>query len=101
MGAAESVIERHLVEQVERLDGLCCKMGLNGWPDRICILDGGTVFFVECKARGGRVSPIQLRVHAKLRSRGFRVFVPYTKYDVEAIVCTMRGVAKQNLESGA
>jgi hypothetical protein len=46
-----------------------------GLPDRLVLLPGGVCFFVEVKTTGEIPSPIQLVVHKKIRSRGFRVYV--------------------------
>lgn len=48
---------------------------ITGLPDRLVLLPGGRVWFVEFKAPGGRVSPRQRTVHALLRRMGFRVDV--------------------------
>ncbi len=46
-----------------------------GVPDRIAILPGGRIIFVELKKDGGRISPIQKRMHKKLRKLGADVRV--------------------------
>ena len=66
----ESQIEHHLVQRVEEIGGLCLKFvspGRVGVPDRIVILPGGEVIWVELKAPGGKVSPAQARMHKRLR----------------------------------
>lgn len=58
----EAVLEARLRRGVEALGGVCCKWtspGRRGVPDRICILPGGRVYFVEMKAPGGRLSDWQ------------------------------------------
>ena len=49
--------------------------GWEGAPDRIILLPGGRIFFVEVKRPGGRPSPLQLKRHEQLRNLGFDVFV--------------------------
>ena len=63
----ESKIETHLRIRSHRLGGECIKMGQEGWPDRLVILPGGEVTFVETKATDGRAKPHQLRRHARLK----------------------------------
>lgn len=68
----ERDIEKELKEAVEASGGLCYKWvspGNNGVPDRIVILPGGEICFVELKTATGQVSPIQraqLRKLAKM-----------------------------------
>lgn len=63
----ERDIERWLVKSVEALGGKAYKFvspGRAGVADRIVVLPGGAVWFVEVKAPGGRLSPLQ-RVFAQ------------------------------------
>ena len=74
----EKIIERKLVVQVKRRGGLCPKFvspGSDGMPDRLVLLPGGKLAFVELKAPGARPRPLQLMRHAQLRALGFSVFV--------------------------
>ena len=63
MTPMEKDIERALVEKVKQHGGYCLKWVCPGWsgvPDRIVILPGGRVVFVELKRpKGGRLSPMQ------------------------------------------
>lgn len=75
---SEKKIEAFLVQEVKKLKGLCLKFvspNMRGVPDRICILPGGNIFFVELKSEGFKVQPHQLRVHEYFRSLGTRVYV--------------------------
>lgn len=78
----ESKIERHLKIRIHRIGGRCIKMGQDGWPDRLVILPGGEMIFVETKATEGKVKPHQARRHADLESFSQEVFVPHS---IEAI----------------
>lgn len=56
----ESDIERRLVQGVKKLGGRAYKFvspGNVGVPDRLVVLPGGVVLFVEVKAPDGRLSP--------------------------------------------
>lgn len=58
----EKTVERHLVEGVKKLGGLCYKFtspGNPGVPDRIIITDTGRVIFVELKSDTGRLRKLQ------------------------------------------
>jgi len=49
--------------------------GWNGAPDRICLLPGKRIIFVETKATGKTPRPLQLKRHEQLRNLGFEVRV--------------------------
>ena len=74
----EKFIEKKLVARIKREGGLCPKFvspGSDGWPDRIVLMPGGRIAFVELKAPQGRLRPIQVQRHAQLRDLGFIVYV--------------------------
>lgn len=74
----EKEIEKKLVEETKRRKGLAVKFvspGFDGMPDRILLLPGGKIVFVEVKAQGRKPRPLQLVRHATLRRLGFTVFV--------------------------
>jgi hypothetical protein len=65
----ESAIEHHLVVRVRKIGGECFKFtspGRLGVPDRIVVLPGGEVIWIELKAWLGTLSPVQVRMHARL-----------------------------------
>lgn len=76
---SEKTLERSLKRNVEKeLKGWCLKLlssHITGLPDRICLLPGGRVFFVEVKTTGEKPRKIQLWVHDKLRRLGFEVYI--------------------------
>lgn len=55
-------------------------------PDRIVLLPGGRLIFVECKAPGEQPRADQLREHKRLRALGFTVVVLDSK-NLEGILC--------------
>ena len=74
----ERTIEQRLVEAVRKAGGLCPKFVSPGWdgvPDRIVLLTGGKMGFVELKAPGRKLRPLQRRRREQLERLGFRVFV--------------------------
>ena len=73
----ERTIEQRLVEAVRKAGGLCPKFVSPGWdgvPDRIVLLPGGKLGFVELKAPGQKLRPLQRRRREQLERLGFRVF---------------------------
>ena len=76
--ARERDIERALVEAVAAAGGIAYKFtspARRGVPDRLIVLPGGRVRFVEVKAPGGRLSKLQEIEIARLRSLGASVGV--------------------------
>ena len=74
----EKTIEQKLVQAVKAMGGIAPKFispGLDGMPDRIVLLPGGHMAFVEVKAMGCKPRPLQLARHGMLRRLGFRVYV--------------------------
>lgn len=74
----ESSIEKHLVAEVKKAGGIAYKFispGRRAVPDRLVLLPGGRVVFVECKAPDEKPRPEQLREHERLRAMGFSVVV--------------------------
>ena len=74
----EATIERKLVSAEKLRGGICPKWvspGYDGVPDRIVLLPGGKIGFVEVKAPGEKPRPLQLARHKTLMNLGFRVYV--------------------------
>ena len=74
----EKEIEKKLTQMVKQAGGICPKLvspGTDGMPDRMVLLPGGCIGFVEVKAPGEKPRPLQLARHRLLRSLGFRVYV--------------------------
>jgi hypothetical protein len=74
----EITIERALKKMVESVGGLAWKFtspGTVGVPDRIVLLPGGRIVFVELKDAGKKPDPIQLARKRQLEMLGFDVRV--------------------------
>lgn len=85
----ETTIENYLVREVERIGGLCPKWvspGNNGVQDRLVILPGGITVYVETKAPGKPLKPLQEKWAKKLRTLGHRVYRIDTKADVDRFI---------------
>ena len=86
---SESMIERKLRVEAARRGGLSMKFvspGMDGVPDRIVLLPGGKMAFVELKAPGRRLRPLQEARRRRLESLGFRVFVVDGMEDVGEVL---------------
>ena len=74
----EKQIESKLVKAVRAAGGVCPKFvspGTDGMPDRLVLLPGCRIGFVEVKAPGKEPRPLQTQRHKQLRALGFPVFV--------------------------
>lgn len=74
----ESAIEASLRQKVKSKDGLYYKftsVGNAGVPDRIVIMPGGRVIFIELKDRGGMIGRLQQYQMDRIRERGCEVYV--------------------------
>lgn len=84
----ESTVENNLVKKVKAAGGTAYKFtspGRKAVPDRLVLLPGGRVVFVECKAPGEPPRADQVREHNRLRALGFKVVVLDSK-DLEGIL---------------
>ena len=73
----ERTVEQRLVEAVRKAGGLCPKFVSPGWdgvPDRIVLFPGGKVGFVELKAPGQKLRPLQVQRKRQLEGLGFLVY---------------------------
>lgn len=73
----EKLIEQKLVHKVKAAGGIAPKFvspGLDGMPDRLLLLPGGRMAFVEVKAPGEKPRPLQVARHRLLTELGFKVY---------------------------
>lgn len=94
----EKDIEKSLGRMVGRHGGMCCKWVCPGWagvPDRILLLPGGRIIFVELKRPdGGKRSPLQIWWSRKLRDLGFLHFWVKCHEDVTALDLFIRDLLR-------
>jgi len=86
---AEAYIESRLRDAVKRLGGLAIKLyaySFTGLPDRLILMPGGKIAFVETKFSEKKPRPRQLAVHRQLEKLGFRVFVVRTNEDLKLFI---------------
>lgn len=74
----ESEIECRLRKEAKKMGGMAVKFvspGFNGVPDRIVLLPGRKIAFVELKAPGKKPRPLQEKRMRQLECLGFPVYV--------------------------
>ena len=74
----EKNTEQKLVSTIKSMGGIAPKFvspGYDGMPDRIVLVPGGHMAFVEVKAPGEKPRALQLARHELLRGLGFKVYV--------------------------
>ncbi len=85
----EQEIEQKLRQAVKEMGGRAYKFispGNVGVPDRIVIMPGGRIYFVELKTASGRLTPIQQSQLVYLKNLGQDVRVLYGLSDVESFI---------------
>lgn len=86
----ESVVERELVQKVRDLGGVAEKvqvLGQRGFFDRLVVLPGGRVIFVEVKRpRGGIMSPHQVLRKNMYTALGAEVAVIRKSEDIDRLL---------------
>ena len=85
----ERDVERKLVDGVKKLGGRAYKWvspGSNGVPDRIVILPGGKIIFIELKTTTGRLTDLQKMQHKWLTRLGCDVRTVYGAQQVQDLL---------------
>ena len=95
MATLEKEIEQKLVDMIRRQGGLCLKWVCPGWlgvPDRICLLPGGVVIFVELKRPDGKgkLGAMQKWWARKLSALGFEHWIICCEEDIRALEVLLR-----------
>ena len=90
----EGDIERRLRDRLRQIGCRALKFespGYTGVPDRIVLIPGGRVVFVELKAPGKRERPRQVLVQREFRRYGLTVFSTVDSYEkVDEVVSYCR-----------
>ena len=86
----EKSVERYLVRKVEAVGGRCLKWtspGTTGLPDRIVLLPGGRIMFVELKRpKNSRVAALQDYWQRTLCDLGFPAYFVCTRSAIDALL---------------
>jgi hypothetical protein len=94
---SERAVESHLVKGVRARGGVVDKtaaIGRRGFFDRVMVLPGGQVWFVELKRpKGGKLSPHQARRHEDYGAVGANVAVLASKDEVDAFLARLDGTS--------
>lgn len=90
---SEKAIERYLVDQAKQ-NGLPCLKYSNpnmvGYPDRLLVLSGGGVIWVELKSKGRKPTKIQQMRIMELTGMGHLVKVIDNKADIDELIKTTK-----------
>ena len=90
----EKTIEAKLVQAVRTKGGLAPKFtspGLDGVPDRLVLLPGGRIAFIELKAPGKTLRPLQVRRKRQLEALGFSVYCIDSPEQIGGILSEIQG----------
>lgn len=82
-------IERYLANKVKQLGGKSFKFvspGNAGVPDRIVIIPGGHIFFIELKAPGKKPRKLQVVIMNQLKKLGCNVLTIDSKEQVNRFI---------------
>lgn len=93
----EKYIEQKLVKAVKAMGGMALKFtspGFDGVPDRIVLLPMARMAFVELKAPGKKMKPLQVRRKRQLEALGFLVYCIDGLEQIEEVLKEMGGDAK-------
>lgn len=85
----EKELEQMLVREVKRRGGRAYKFispGYNGVPDRLVLLPGSKIGFVEVKAPGKKMRPNQIKRKSELEELGFLVYCLDAPKDIGGVV---------------
>jgi len=88
----EAVIEAYLVKRIQGLGGEAMKftsLSRRSVPDRIVMMPGGKLVFVELKRLGKQPTESQEREHQRLRELGQSVYVIDSKAGVDMLVMAL------------
>ena len=73
----EKTIEQKLVKATKAVGGIAPKLTCPGWggvPDRLILLPGKRLAFVEVKGPGEQMRPLQVKRKRQLEALGFSVY---------------------------
>ena len=90
----EKMIEAKLVQAVRLNGGLAPKLtspGFDGVPDHLVLLPGGRIAFIELKASGKTLRPLQARRKKQLEALCFSVYCIDKQEQIGGILGEIQG----------
>ena len=93
----EKHIEAHLVKKVKEIGGVAYKFvspANRGVADRVVVLPGGGVIFVEVKSATGKLSPLQEQFARDMQRLGQNYIVLNSREAVNAFIETVSRVSR-------
>jgi hypothetical protein len=91
----EHYTEQHCRTVANAHGGVLLKLspfGIAGIPDRLLLMPGAKLVFIEFKAPGKYPTPLQRHWHERLRKLGFRVEVYRSSAEFRALVDELKTV---------
>ena len=98
---SEKRVEALLVSGVKRMGGLAYKFvspGNSGVPDRIILMPGGKIYFVELKREDGQLTNLQKRQINRIQKLDCQVDVLHGMVEVSNFLLRLQA---EQLEGGA
>lgn len=89
----EREVERKLVRDVKAAGGMAIKLtspSVDGLPDRLVLLNGGKIGFVELKAPRKKPRVLQVKRMKDLQALGFKVFVVDDRSQIGGVIDAIR-----------
>ena len=93
VSASEKALEAELRERCKALGWMCIKLTSQyqrGLPDRLILMPGGRVCFVELKTTGRKPTALQKVTHERLRALGYRVEVVDTTESLNNLIVELQ-----------
>jgi hypothetical protein len=87
----ERDLEGYFTLQCKKRGILSLKLNVRyarGWPDRVVVLPNQRVLWVELKRPGGKLSPLQTKLHIALLQQGHVVHVIDSKEGIDHVLET-------------
>lgn len=91
---SEKHLEQVLTKKVKKRGGLALKFispGMSGIPDRLVLIPGGVIAFVELKAPGKKLRPLQIKRKRQLEALGFLVYCIDSKEQIGGVLDGIEG----------
>ena len=89
----EKELEKKLRDKVKKLGGKAYKFvspGNAGVMDRIVLMPGGIIYFVEMKRPGGKLSKLQIVQKRTIEKLGFNVLIISSEQELNDFISSVR-----------